>query len=50
MTAGQIMLVICALAFVIGTIGLVKDTRVKFRQRKMEKHYAAMREVEADNE
>ena len=50
MTAGRIMFAICVLAFVIGTIGLVKDTRVKLRQRKMEKHYAAMREAEADNE
>lgn len=50
MTAGKIMLSICVLAFVIGTIGLVKVIRVKLRQRRMEKHYAAMREAEADNE
>lgn len=50
MTAGKIMLAVCVLAFVTGTIGLVKDTRVKLRQRRMEKHYAAMREAEADNE
>ncbi len=50
MTAGNIMFVICVLALVIGTIGLVKDIRVKHRQRKMEKHYAAMREAKADNE
>ena len=49
MTAGKIMLAICVLAFLIGTIGLVKDTLVKHRMRQKEKHYAAMREA-ADNE
>ena len=50
MTAGNVMLAICVGSFVIGTVGLVKDVSVKRRQRQMEKHYAAMREAEADNE
>lgn len=43
MTPGNIMLGICAVAFAVGTVGLVKDIRVKCRQRQSEKHYAAMR-------
>ncbi len=50
MTAGKVMLAICVVSFVIGTVGLVKDVSVKRRQRQMEKRYAAMREAEADNE
>ncbi len=50
MTPGNIMLGICVLAFLIGTVGLVKDIRVKLRQRQSEKHYAAMCHAEADNE
>lgn len=50
MTAGRIMLIICAVALVIGTVGLVKDLCVKHRMRQQEKHYAAMREASADNE
>lgn len=44
------MLVICVVAFVAGTVGLVKDIRLKLRQRQQEKHYAAVREASADNE
>lgn len=50
MTPGNIMLGICVVAFVIGTIGLVKDISVKRRQRQVEKHYAAMLQAETDNE
>lgn len=49
MTGGKVMLIICIVAFIIGTIGLVKDIRVKARQRKQEKHYADMRKI-SDNE
>lgn len=50
MTAGNIMFLVSVVAFVVGTVGLVKDLRVKYRQRQQEKHYAAMRKAEADNE
>lgn len=50
MTQGNIMFGICVICFGLGTYGLVKDIRTKLRQRKMEKHYAALREAGADNE
>lgn len=50
MTAGNVMFVTCVVSFVVGTYGLVKDLRMKHRQRQQEKHYAAMREAQADNE
>lgn len=50
MTAGNIMFLVCVVAFVTGTVGLVKDLILKYRQRQQEKHYAAMREAKADNE
>lgn len=49
MTGGKVMFTICIIAFIIGTIGLVKDIRVKVRQRKQEKHYADMGKI-SDNE
>lgn len=50
MTMGNIMFCVCVVALVVGTVGLVRDFRVKRRQRQQEKHYAAMRESQADNE
>lgn len=49
MTGGKVMLIISIIAFIIGTICLVKDIRVRVRQRKQEKHYADMRNI-SDNE
>lgn len=49
MTLGNIMFDICVVCAVLGTIGLVKDIKVKSRQRQQEKHYAAFRKT-ADNE
>lgn len=48
MTAGKVMLIICVVAFIIGTIGLVRSLIEKSRQRKQEKHYADMRKA-SDN-
>lgn len=50
MTPGNIMCGICVVCALLGTVGLVKDLKVKSRQRQQEKHYAALREANADNE
>lgn len=50
MTVEKIMFCICVVALVVGTVGLIKDLKVKSRQRQQEKHYAAMRESRTDNE
>lgn len=50
MTIGQMMFAACVAFAIVGTIGLIKDIRVKRRQRRQQKHYAAMRESAADNE
>lgn len=49
MTPGNIMFAICIVAFAVGTVGFVKDIKVKRRQRRREKYYAAMRQADADN-
>lgn len=49
MTFGNIMFGLCVVFAVLGTVGLAKDIRTKARQRKQEKHYAALREANADN-
>lgn len=50
MTYGNVMFAACVAFFVVGTVGFIKNIRVNIRQRKKEKHYAAMRENAADNE
>lgn len=50
MTIGNVMFAACVLFVVVGTVGLIRDIKVKRRQRKQAKHYAAMRESAADNE
>lgn len=49
MTAGNVMLLACLVMFALGTVGLFKDIKMRKRQREQEKHYAALREKEADN-
>lgn len=49
MTAGNVMLCACIFFFLLGTVGLVKNIEIRLMEKKQEKHYAALREKEADN-
>lgn len=49
MTFGKILFIFCAVCLVLGTYGLVRNIKEKFRQRKQEKHYAEVLDG-SDNE